>query len=193
MDHGLELVLGEVPVEHLGSYLVVDGLLPRDARAKDPPLRHGEAHGGRDGAHGVHGKGGAAHHGRVQLHGDDDEPVICRCDVGIEGEPLHDRRAVDDGDVEVARRILERELQGLLVEQKLVLVYEVDDGGDDVYAALFVREHGVRDCRLPVEKPDRPPARLLRLVVEPEEVGGGCLRVEVNEQHPRTLRRIHVR
>lgn len=70
-----------------------------------------------------------AHHGRVQLHGDDDEPVICRCDVGIEGEPLHDRRAVDDGDVEVARRILERELQGLLVEQKLVLVYEVDDGG----------------------------------------------------------------
>lgn len=152
--------------------------------SRDSVLRGGHTQRVGDGARSVHRESGAAHDRAVQLHGDDYHAAAGRRKVGVEGEPLHYGTAVDDAGVEVAGGVVEHEPQALLAQKQLVLVDEADDRGDDGKAVDAGLESHVGNGRVPVEQLNRRPLLCLDPLVQAEEVGGGCLRVQVCEQHP---------
>ena len=130
VDARLELPVGEEPVEDLGARRVASRLAPGDARPQDPEVGGREPQRVAYPPHGVDGEGGPPHDRAVELDRDHHHARRGGGDVGVDRQPLHHRRAVDDGDVVVPRRVGERELERLLVEQELVLVDQVDDRGD---------------------------------------------------------------
>ena len=184
VDDGLELLAREEPVEHGRARGLCVGHSAGHAGAQYLPSGSGHAQGVRDGARGLHGERRAAHHGGVELHGDDDHAALRGGEVGVEGEPAHHGAAVDEAGVVGARGVVEGELEALLAQEHLVLVDEVDGRGNHVE----VLPGGVGDLlhgRGAVEQLDRGAALGGGPVVEAEEVGGRRLRVEVDEQGPK--------
>ena len=181
---GGELVVGEVGVQHAGSRGLRVGHEAGHARAQDPPFGRGHAQRVGDGVDGADGERGAAHDGGVELHRHDDHPVSRCGQVGVEREALHGGAAVDDAHVVVVRAVVERETQALLAQQQLVLVDELNGRGHDGESVGLSLESHVADGSSLVEQLDRAAPLAGCPVVEPEEVRGGRLRVQVYQERP---------
>ena len=184
VDDGGELVVGEVRVEHVGPGGLRVGHKPGHARAQDAPCGRGHAQRVGDGLDGADREGGAAHDGGVELHRHDHHAVARSGQVGVEGEALHRGAAVDDADVVVARAVVEREAKALLAQEQLVLVDEFYGRGHDGEPVGLGFEGHVADGRVPVEELDGSPTLGRGAVVEPEEVRGGRLRIQVYQERP---------
>ena len=180
----LELLVREEPVEHGRARGLGVGHAAGNARAQYPPAGRGHTERICDGTRRLDGERRAAHHGGVELHGDGDHAALRCGEVGVEGEPAHHGAAVDEADVVGARSVVEGELEALLAQEHLVLVDEVDGRGHHV-EVLRCRIGDLLHGRAAVEQLDRRASLGGGAVVEAEEVGGGRLRVEVDEQGPK--------
>ena len=114
VDDGLELVVGEVGVEHLRAGGLGVRHEPWNAGAQDLPFWRGHAQGVGDGLYGVDRERGAAHDGGVELHRHDDHSVSRCGEIGAESEAFHGGAAIQYADVVEPRAVVERESQPLL-------------------------------------------------------------------------------
>ena len=130
MYDGLELGLREEVVQHLRAGGLGVGHAAWDAGPEDAVLRRRHPKRLRNRLGRPYREGGAAHDSGVKLHGNHHQAIVGSGEVGIEGEALHDRGAVDEADVVVLGGVVQGELEPLLAQEQLVLVHQLDGGGD---------------------------------------------------------------
>ena len=184
MDHGSELVVREEAVENLCARCLAARRAAGNAGSQNLEARRWHSQGVGDGARGVHRERGPSHHRPVELHGHDHQSAVSCGEVRVEGKALHDRRAVDDRYVVIARSVVEREFEPLLPKHQLVLVDEVDERRHHAQ----VRNLGFMSHLLyggvSVEKRYGVASGGLGFAVEPEVIGRRRLGVEVYQQDP---------